>query len=613
MAEKKRNPFVWVILILLFVGLLGFGSGGFSGSVRTIGQVGDKELTVSSYQSALNDQLRALEAQLGEAVTFQQAQALGIDRAVLQQVVTRRVLDNEASALDLSVGDDRVAREVLAGRAFQGLDGQFSREAYQEVLRRLGQTEAEFETSIREDISRTLLQGAVVGGIPAPDAYADALIAFLGETRAITYAILTEDDLDAPVPGATDADIAAYYEENGADFMAPEAREITYAWITPAMIQDEMDVDEAAVREIYDARIEEFVQPERRLVERLVFIDAAAADAARARLDAGEVDFDGLVEERGLDLADVDMGDVAAEDLADSAAPAVFDAAPGDVVGPFDSALGPALFRVNVILAAEEVTFEEASEDLREELAVQRAARTIETYVEEVNDLVAGGATLEDLAERTPLELGTIRYSAESEDGIAAYDSFRAAAEAAETGAFPEVVSLSDGGLFLLRLDALTPPAQRPLDEVRDAVAEAWSARRAQELLMEQANETATRISPLTGFDTLGLPAEEARNLTRRSFVERTPPGFMEEVFAMAIAEVRVIDGGDRAIILRLDGIAPPDPESADVAAQLEAAGDAAAAGIAQDLFDAFAATVQSGTDVQIDQSVLNALNAQFQ
>jgi peptidyl-prolyl cis-trans isomerase D len=38
--------------------------------------------------------------------------------------------------------------------------------------------------------------------------------------------------------------------------------------------------------------------PERRLVERLVYPDQAAADAARARLDAGE-SFETLVADRG--------------------------------------------------------------------------------------------------------------------------------------------------------------------------------------------------------------------------------------------------------------------------------------------------------------------------
>jgi len=81
------------------------------------------------------------------------------------------------------------------------------------------------------------------------------------------------------------------------------------------MIQDSLTVDEASLRTLYDERINEFVRPERRLVERLVYLDQDAADAAAARLAADEVDFDALVAERGLSLADIDMGDVLPSDL----------------------------------------------------------------------------------------------------------------------------------------------------------------------------------------------------------------------------------------------------------------------------------------------------------
>lgn len=613
MAQKqKKRPFLWVIVVLLFVGLLGFGTGGLNGTVTSIGTVGDKEISVARYQSALNEQLRAFSAQIGSPIGFQQAQALGLDQAVLNQLVTQRTLDNEAAELGLSVGDERVREAVLAVPAFRGLDGSFDRAAYAETLRRVNQTEAEFEASIRDDLSRTLVQGSVVGGIAAPTPYADAVVQYLRETRDITYAVVSVDDLTSPVPGPAETDVATFFADNGDDYMRPETRDITYVWLTPAMIQDELEVDEDALRATYDERRSEFVQPERRLVERLAFVDQAKADAAAARITDGSADFEALVAERGLDLADVDLGDVSADDLR-SAGPDVFAAAPGDVVGPLNTSLGPALFRVNAVLAAEEITFEEARADLREELATLRAQRVIDQASEGINDLMAGGATMEDLAAQTDLELGTIAFSANTTDGIAAYDNFRDAATTAQQGAFADLLPLSDGGIFALRLDGVTPPEQENLDDVRADVIADWQAARAQELVLEQANSLADQISPLTGLDTLGLNAIETDNLLRNSFVEGTQRGFMTSVYDMTIAEVRVIDNGDTAVIVRLDNIASPDPDAADTGAATTQVLEAATGGIAQDLFEAYAAAVRTQTDVQINQATLNALHAQFQ
>ncbi len=164
-----------------------------------------------------------------------------------------------------------------------------------------------------------------------------------------------------------------------------------------------------------------------------------------------------------------------------AAGEAVFAAESGDVVGPFNSSLGPALFRMNAVLAEQVTTLEEATPDLREELAAEAAREYINDRTDAIIDLLAGGATMADIAERTEMELGTINWTPENTDGIAAYDAFREAAATVQQGAFPEIIDLADGGIFALTLDGITPPTLQPIDDVRDAVSEAWQAQARQE------------------------------------------------------------------------------------------------------------------------------------
>jgi peptidyl-prolyl cis-trans isomerase D len=408
-----------------------------------------------------------------------------------------------------------------------------------------------------------------------------------------------------------DSELKTYYEANPADFTQPELRNITYAWLTPNMIQDEVTIDETALRALYDERIADFVRPERRLVERLVFVDAVAANAALASLSTGAT-FEDLVAARGLDLTDVDLGDVSEGDLA-TAGDAVFAAIPGDVVGPINTTLGPALFRMNAVLAAEEQTFEDASGDLREELSAARATRIIEDGIDRMNDLLAGGAAIEDLAEQTDMQLGSIVWSAVGQNDIAAYESFRAAAAAAQTGDFAALTDMEDGGIFALRLDSITAPTLQDFEQVRDDVEAGWRVQAAQVAVLAQAEDIAQSILPLTGFDTLGLEPVVESGLTRRSFVGGTPPTFLPDVFEMELGEVRVIDNGTDAIIVRLEGIAAPDANDAATAAEKQLTAETAAGGIGQDIFNAFSSAVQNRTDVVINQAAVNAVNATLQ
>src|SRR5690606_36501056 len=135
------------------------------------------------------------------------------------------------------------------------------------------------------------------------------------------------------------------------------------------------------------------------------------AQSAMDRVSAGEISFDDLVVERGLALEDADMGDVSEAQLGAAGAAVFALEEPGQVVGPLPSNVGPSLFRMNAILNAQEVPFEEARDELRAELASDTARRAIVDQLENFDDLLAGGATLEEMAAETPMELGTIAWT----------------------------------------------------------------------------------------------------------------------------------------------------------------------------------------------------------
>ena len=312
MAKKSSvgKTAMWGLMGLLFLGLGGFGAVNLSGNIRTIGSVGDKPISVDTYARQMQQELRAISQQTGSAMSFAQAQQLGLDTAVLQRLMRERALDHEATQMGLSIGDEVLRDRILEIPSFQGVDGNFDRDGYAQALRSAGLNEAEFETSLREETARQLLQGAILSGVEMPAAYAETLVAYVGETRNFTWALLDESALDAPVVEPDEATLRAYFDANADSFVLPATKKITYAWLNPTDILDQVEIPEADLRAEYDARSDQYNQPERRLVERLVFANQEAADQAAAALEVGGTTFEALVQERGLALADVDLGDV---------------------------------------------------------------------------------------------------------------------------------------------------------------------------------------------------------------------------------------------------------------------------------------------------------------
>ena len=603
--------FVWIILLLLIVGLGGFGVSSFGGSVRSIGAVGEKEISVDDYARALQQELRAFEAQTGQTLPLQQARIFGLDQNVIQRLIATAALDNETARIGLSVGDEQVRRQLLDIAAFQGIDGQFDRDAYRFALQQSNLNEREYETRIREETSRTILQGAVIGGVEPSETLASSILNYVAERRSFTWIRLDESSLVSPLPEPSEDDLNSYYQANTADFTDPAKKRISYVWIAPDMILDTIEVDDEALRALYDSRIDEFVTPERRLVERLVFANQSEADAADQRLKSGEISFDDLVAERGLSLTDIDLGDVTESELG-AAGGSLFALTEPGVTGALSSNLGPAIFRMNGILPAQETTFEEARRSLVDEFALDRARRIIADNATNIDDLLAGGASLEEIADETEMRLEQIDWWDGLGERIAAYNSFRDAAMVVNDGDFPELLELEDGGYFALRLDDLIDPTLNPIDEVRDKVVSGWENEQTELRLLELAERLSGQIAEGVLPESLGLSGTVANDLTRDGFIEGAPDSFVTDVFGMTKGGVQVIEGFGAVYIVRLDSVDTPDETSPDTEALQANLDQQIVQSVSQDIFEAYARALQNSAGLSLNQTAINAVNAQF-
>ena len=607
---KTGQVLVWILMAMLILGLGGFGITNFGGSVRSIGSVDGQDISTDEYFRALRSDLNALSAQVNRPLGFTEASALGLDASVRQRLVTSAVLDAETDRLNISVGDARLAEEIRGIPAFHNMSGAFDRTAYTATLQDNGWKEAQFEAQMRRDLSRGLLQTAVATGFAGSDAAAAAFYDYVEERRSFSLLRLTEADLESPVAEPDAAALRAYYDANPDQFTRPETRRITYAALLADDIAKTIQIDEAELRKLYDQRIAEFVQPERRLVERLVFNDEAAATAARNRMDAGQVTFEALVQERGLALTDVDMGDVSKADLGE-AGEAIFAMAEPGVVGPLPSPLGPSLFRMNGIIAADEVSFDEAREALTSEFALDAARRQIRTRVTEIEDLLAGGATLEDLAKDAGLTLATIDMGPDTAEGIAAYPRFREQADKVTQADFPEVFEMDDGGIAALRLDEILPPALRPYDEVADQVATAARADAIRQALAARLDEVQVQVEAGTAMGAFGI-VEVAQDMPRGGRVDAAPADLLERVFQLAEGAAAQVVEGDFVGLIRLDRILPADhstPEAEQLKQMLRARRGQE---MGQDAFALFSSALEQRSKITLDEGAIAAVHSQM-
>ncbi len=617
MASQSKSIskyFVWILLGLLIIGLGGFGASGLSGTMRSVGSVGDRDISIDEYARALRQELAQTGQQFGQTLTFEQAQLFGLPQQTLSRLVLQKAIEVEADRLGLSVGDEAVLEQLVKVSAFRGSDGQFSREAYTFALENNRLSEAEFEDGIRQETTRNIVQAAVVTGNVMPSIFTEKMIDFLLETRSFTHVQLNEADLATPLQEATEAQLQAYYDENIERFTVPESKQLTIASLDLTQLSEKVTVSDEAVAAFYEKQNALYNQPERRIVERLVFSDAQSADTAAAALKNGTSDFDALLEQRGLTAADVSLGAIDQSFFGQGTGAAVFNADLNTAVGPFSDDLGAAIFRVTEVLPAQSAPLEDVADQLRQELALELAAKEVDGVSAQAEDLLAAGATLEDLALETDLVLSTLSYHAGVAEGLAADQAFRQAAFEVKSEDFPEIIRLDNGGLAALRLDETQAPRPQPLAEIREDAMKAWRVEALRKALLAQADDLKSQLEAKTmRIEEIGGILHQETGLNRQERPATTTAKVIERAFELAPDAVDVFDDAGQITLIIVTEIMAADRQSElakdimqEITAQLSD-------GLSQDLFEAYVGQIQARADVSLNQAALNAVHANFQ
>ncbi len=505
-AIRKRSGSILVKLLLGLL-ILSFGAWGISDVFRTrasdtsVARVGDREITPNQLGNDYRRELSRLQTVFGGNFDPQQARTMGLAEMVLGRIVERTLFSLGADRLGVAVSDDLVRQEIRATPAFHNQFKKFDRLRFQEVLRSNGLSESGFAATLREDLARAQLAGSVEASAMAPKALVDALYRHRQEKRVAETVLVADGSLAHP--GTPDQSaLIDFHKENAARFTAPEFRALTVLGIDAKNLAKEVAVSEDALKEAYAERRDEFAIPERRTLQQMVLADEAAARRAHTLLGEGR-DFAEVAKEvGGLDAETVELGALTREEMLPELAEGAFSTAAGEIVAPVQSPIGWHVVRVASIEAASQQTFAELRGKLAEEIAHDKAIDSLFRLSNQMEDVLGGGATLEETASRLNLEI--VKFDAIDASGrdaagqpvslpFVGKELLDTAFSTEENTESPLTESGSDA-YFVLHVDRVTPPALRSLEEVREAAAEAWRAARRAEASQQAAEALLQRL-----------------------------------------------------------------------------------------------------------------------
>lgn len=621
LLAKWTTIALFALLIASFA-LWGIGDifRGGGGSTAVI-QVGEAEITETEFARTFQREFNRVRQQLGGELDLETARNMGLVDQIVRQAITRKLFSRQAGEMGLVVGEPQIVQQIRRQPAFQNSLGQFDRRSFETALRRGGMSEAQYVELIRDDIQRQQLVEAATGALRVPDPLARALFSYRNERRVATYAAIPRDRFQVPDPN--ESALRSYYEEHGDAFMAPAHREITLIDIRVRAFTDEVKVDEDALRDAYEARKGQFGEPARRRLAQMIFDDrgTAATAAQRAR---GGADFDAVARELTGEAA-IDLGMNTREDLLPALREPVFALDAGEVSAPIESALGWHVVKVSEVQEAVEPSFAAVRDELRRELARDKAVDSLVALANELDDSLAGGASLEQAADGLGLNvrhIPAVTRAGETPAGepvadLPQQEAFLEAAFNTPEGQQSLLQETDAGGYFVLRVDGVTPPRRMPFEEVRGQVRERYLRDQRQGRARDLAARIAEAVeagTPLAqAARTNGLEVATSRPLARSGNRDAAPA-------ERAIAG-RIFDVGPDApvtaetdtgmVVATLDEVQAPDPSSRP--AELRSLRQSLDSAMENDVLAQFAEALRQSHEVRVNQTRLDQIVNRFQ
>lgn len=622
LGALRSSAKTWVAKVLLILLVASFAVWGISGQItsgvggNTVLTAGDTTVSVDDYRLAYNRGFQQLRSQFGQQLTREQARLFGLDSRVLSQLAAGAVLDEQARSMRLGLTKEGLAQVIAEDAQNWGGGANFNRDNLRQVLRQVGLTEEQYVTSLEDVAIRQQLVQATVDGLQAPDVLKAALFKHQGESRDVSFLRITSSALPE-IETPSDADLEAYFNDNSAQYRAPEYRQIRYVRLTAEEIAEPAAVADSTVREEYEATKSNYGTPETRVIQQLVFPDQTAAEQARERILAGE-SFATVIEGLGRTEADVTLGDLSKDALPDPAiAEAAFALESTDDISPVvDGAFGPVLLRVTSITPESVQPFEEIEEELRTELALIEANDVLLSVHDGYEDARAGGNTMTEAAQAQDLEMVTIEAidrqgrlpDGSQYDGPVELDDLLAQAFQADILEETPPLTAGRSGFLWYEVVDVIADRDRTFDEARDAVTENYLAAQQASQLDDEANRIAALLedgSDLQAItDETGYPLEQKFGLSRTANDGDFNAQGIDAVFGVGPDGVAVTPTADSdgRLVFKVTAINAPLGDATSLA---EGVARAADGNVADDLLDQMIGRAQSEISVTVNQTAI--------
>jgi peptidyl-prolyl cis-trans isomerase D len=486
-----------------------------AGSGNDVATVGDTKISVQELQASLREQEDRLRQQFGRAIDPAMFDTPAMRRAVVDSLVSQRLLVLKANESKLTLTDMDLARLIATAPVLQE-GGKFSPERYAAFVASQGLSKEAFEQRFRhsqaiQQLTQPVGDAVVAGMVPARTWAAAQL-----EQREVAEARFLPEAYLSKVAIADDK-VGSFYESNRSQFEIAEQVRVDYVVLSKEALQSQVSVSEDEIRKRYESKPELYKQAESRRASHILILaakDAPEADVKAAQGKADDVlakvrkapgDFAKLAKEFSQDPGSADKGGdlswfgrgAMVKPFEDS----VFGMKDGETSGVVRSDFGFHIIRVTGIKPERTTPLAEVKPQIQAELANELGQRKFAEAVEAFGNMVYEQSdSLQPAAEKFKLKIQSSAWLAKGAKAPAPFDNAKLTGalfseDAVKHKRNTEAVEVAPGLLVSARVSEHKPAALQPIETVRDSIKKRLQTEQAAKLALKEGEEVLAKLA----------------------------------------------------------------------------------------------------------------------
>jgi peptidyl-prolyl cis-trans isomerase D len=516
--------------------------------------VGRGKITQQDLQLAMREQQDRMRTQLGGKVDPAMFDTPQMRRAVLDSLVTQRLLAEQAQKARLVVGNDQLVQFIAAVPSLQE-NGRFSKERYEALVAAQSMSKEMFEARLRQDMAmQQLVLPVAEAGIAGREASARWLATQM-EQREVSEAPLLPDAYLAKVSLAADA-VQKHYEANRKQFELPEQVRAEFVVLSRDALTAAAVVSDDEARKYYASHADRYKIGEmRRASHILIRVDSGAPEAAvagakakadqlLAQLRKSPADFAKLAKDNSQDPGSAakggDLDWFSRGAMVKAFEDAAFTLKEGQVSDIVRSDFGFHIIHVTGVRPERAKPFDEVKAEILAELKREAGMKKYADAAEAFGNTVYEQAdSLKPAAEKWKLDLRQSQWLAKGGKLAPPFDNQKLVAalfgdDGLKNKRNTEAVEVAPGTLVSARVLEHKPAALQPLEAVRGEIEKRLTREAAAALAIKDGEEKLTRLGQGQSVDLKWSPV---RKISRNE-APGLPPDSVRAVFAADVAKL---------------------------------------------------------------------------